>query len=544
MKRYTVTSYMKAKKGACAAFLALCLAIGFVAPLKSFILQWIIDASGAAQALRSLLLGVLVTVLSHVLELACRRAYTRLACGAMDDVRRRMMRSILHREMERAQAEDDAPYLSAMTSDMRTLYDEYYMPLFQVMFWGTMMLCAVGMYLLVSPVLLAVVLILSVPPLILPKVLNTRLSRAREGFSAEMARYTQRVKELLAGHETIRLFGREDAYAQMHEKASAQNAAEEAHVQQNINMTTVAASFLSNGTFIVILFFGVLLSFSGRISMGYVITASQLANFIIGPCQYVSQNMARLRATKAIRVRIEALAGEQTEHKVRGGSMPKDGSVCCEAVAFAYPGTGVRVLRGLSLRVEQGEKVALVGESGCGKSTFAKLLRRYYAAYEGDIRIGGAQLREIPDDTLSDYVGYISQKTFLFDDTLLHNIDLYEDYTAAQIEEAIRISGLAEYVAELPEGIHTRIAEGGKNLSGGQAQRIGIARAAIRGYRVILADEITASLDERTARQVMENLLALPATVLAIAHDTREETLGRFERVYRIAAGRAERRDG
>lgn len=541
MKQQTVLSLIGEQGGQAVLWLLLSAGIGFFAPLKSFILQWIIDSKTVEHALMCLLTGVAITVASHGFELSCRSAFTKLACGAMDGIRRRVMKGVLARSMEQAQREEDAAYLSALTTDMRTLYDECFTPLFNIVFWGAILLCAIGMYLFVSPALLLIVAVMSVPPLILPRLLNRRLARARGAFSGEMARYTQRVKETLAGFETIRLFGREACYEAAHEEASARNAASERRVQQSVNETIVASSLLANGTFIVILFFGMLQVFSGKISMGYMVTASQLANFIIQPCQYISQNVERLRSTKGIRMRIEALMEEKTAPEDSGTCLPEDGGMICEGVTFAYPDTERRVLDGLTLAIGDREKTALVGMSGCGKSTLAKLLCRYYETYGGSIRVGGAELCGIAREALLQHVGYISQRTFLFDDTIRHNISLYEPFTQEQMDEAVRLSGLEEYIASLPEGLDTRITENGRNLSGGQAQRIGIARAAIRGYRVILADEITASLDEATSRQVMDNLLNMDATVIAITHDTQGEFMKRFDSIYRIEDGRAKR---
>ena len=205
-------------------------------------------------------------------------------------------------------------------------------------------------------------------------------------------------------------------------------------MQQSVNETIVASSLLANGTFIVILFFGMLQVFSGKISMGYMVTASQLANFIIQPCQYISQNVARLRSTKGIRTRIEALMEEKPTRAEGGGTcLPEDGSVVCESVTFAYPDTDRRVLDGLTLAVGNQEKTALVGMSGCGKSTLAKLLCRYYEMYGGSIRVGGAELSGIVRGALLCHVGYISQRTFLFDDTIRHNISLYEPFAQEQM---------------------------------------------------------------------------------------------------------------
>lgn len=540
MKRRRVYSGMIEKKSRAALWLLLSAGVGFFAPLKSFILQWIIDSDDAERALLCLLCGVLVTVTSHLLELGCRRAYTKLACGVMADIRCRVMNRALRRSMEKAQREEDAAYISALSSDMRTLYDEYFIPLFNVVFWSAILLCAIGMYLFVSPLLLLVVAVMSVPPLILPRLLNQRLAQAREEFSREMARYTQRVKETLAGYETIRLFGREACYGAAHDRAAQENARSEERVQQSVNTTIVASSFLSNGTFIVILFFGMMQVFAGHISIGYMVTASQLANFIIQPCQFISQNYARLRSTKGIRERIEAMINEEERAGCdRLEAKPEDGSAVCDGVGFVYPGAQARVLSDLSLHADDGEKIALVGESGCGKSTLAKLLCRYYEEYTGSIWIGGVQLREIGREELLSHVGYISQKTFLFDDTIRNNITLYEGFSDEQIAGAVKLAGLEPYVGSLEEGLDTRILGNGKNLSGGQAQRIGIARAAIRGYRIILADEITASLDEQTSRQVMTNLLDMDATVIAITHDTQNGFMRQFDSVYRIEAGKA-----
>lgn len=537
MKRHPILSSITRRPARLTLWLALACALGFFAPLKSFILQWIIDSGSMECALSGLLLGVAVTVTSHALEYLCRRTYTGMACDALDQLRCRVMRAVLSRSMDQARGENDALYISALSTDMRALYDEFFMPLFNLVFWGAILLCAVGMYLFVSPLLLIVVALMSVPPLILPRVLGARLSKERSAFSEEMGRYTHRVKELLAGFEVIHLFGRERAYARLHAEASRENARAEERVQQGVNTTIVATSFLGNGTFIVVLFFGMLLVFAGRITLGYMVTASQLANFIIQPCQYLSQNYARLRATRPIRERLEALMRERPDEDGERGESPADGSVVCEEVGFAYPGAAP-VLRGLSLTAREGEKIALTGASGCGKSTLAKVICRSVRGYTGSVRVGGAEVRWVPRRELNGFVGYIGQKTFLFDDTIYNNICLYEDFPRERVAQAVRVAGLEEYVSALADGLDTRVTENGGNLSGGQAQRIGIARAALRRYRVILADEITASLDGQTAARVMDNLLALDATVIAITHDTAEASLSRFDRVYRIEDGR------
>ena len=160
-----------------------------------------------------------------------------------------------------------------------------------------------------------------------------------------------------------------------------------------------------------------------------------------------------------------------------------------------------------------------------------------YPDYTGSILFNGQQLRDIDRQSLYQRVGYIAQTTYLFNDTLRSNICLGADFPEAQLSHAIGMAGLTDWVSTLPDGLDTLISENGKNLSGGQRQRIGIARLALRRYDLIIADEVTASLDPDTSGQIMENLLALPCMVVAITHDVSGAFMKQFDKVYRVEHG-------
>ena len=121
---------------------------------------------------------------------------------------------------DRYNNESDAVYLSLLTTDLRTLYDDYYMSIFNVVFWGGIMLCALGLYLYISPILLVAILLVTIPPLVLPRIMNDQLTHARNKFSAQMAEYTGQLKERMGGFELIRAFLREDSYDNQHRVAS------------------------------------------------------------------------------------------------------------------------------------------------------------------------------------------------------------------------------------------------------------------------------------------------------------------------------------
>ena len=536
MKHRTVNDYFKQQWPRLILFAAFTLGVSFFAPLKNFQLKWLIDSKSKQEALGYMGLVFAITFSSWFFERLSRRSFTRIACGAVEQVRQRILEQVLHRTVAQYNAEGDAAYLSLLTTDLRTLYDDYYMSLFSIVFWGGIMLCALAMYLYISPVMLLAILLVTIPPLVLPRRMNERLKVTRDAFSLQMADYTQQLKELLGGFEIIRSFLREDAYAALHQKAARKARESELDYQQSLNAMVTNTSLISNLIFPVVMLVGLFLAFDGRLTMGTVSTAASMANFVITPCHQIAQCWAKVKSSQGIRQRLEAAMAEPQAAE-QGEPIGHIDSIQCETVRFAYPNTAEPVLKDASLTVDAAQKVALVGESGCGKSTLAKLLFQYYPDYSGDILFNGRQVRALDRTALYRRVGYIAQTAYLFHDTIRNNICLHEDFPDEQLTHAIAAAGLTDWVASLPDGLDTVISENGKNLSGGQRQRIGIARLALRSYDLIIADEITASLDPDTSQQVMENLIAMPCMVVAITHDVAGSFMHQFDKVYRVEHG-------
>lgn len=536
MKHRTVNDYFKQQWPRLILFAAFTLGVSFFAPLKNFQLKWLIDSKSKQEALGYMGLVFAITFSSWFFERLSRRSFTRIACGAVEQVRQRILEQVLYRTVAQYNAEGDAAYLSLLTTDLRTLYDDYYMSLFSIVFWGGIMLCALAMYLYISPVMLLAILLVTIPPLVLPRRMNERLKATRDAFSLQMAGYTQQLKELLGGFELIRSFLREDAYAALHQKAARKARESELDYQQSLNAMVTNTSLISNLIFPVVMLVGLFLAFDGRLTMGTVSTAASMANFVITPCHQIAQCWAKVKSSQGIRQRLEAAMAEPQAAE-QGEPIGHIDSIQCETVRFAYPNTAEPVLKDASLTVDAAQKVALVGESGCGKSTLAKLLFQYYPDYSGDILFNGRQVRTLDRTALYRRVGYIAQTAYLFHDTIRNNICLHEDFPDEQLAHAIAAAGLTDWVASLPDGLDTVISENGKNLSGGQRQRIGIARLALRSYDLIIADEITASLDPDTSQQVMENLIAMPCMVVAITHDVAGSFMHQFDKVYRVEHG-------
>ena len=223
---------------------------------------------------------------------------------------------------------------------------------------------------------------------------------------------------------------------------------------------------------------------------------------------------------------------------------PGDGAVEFDAVCFGYDPRR-RVLDEVSFRVEPGQKVAIVGPSGAGKSTVGRLLFRFYDADEGAVRIDGEDVRNIQQASLRSAIGVVPQDSVLFNDTIYYNIAYGRpDATPAEIEEAAKLAAIHDFIMSSPDGYQTLVGERGLKLSGGEKQRVAIARTILKGPRILLFDEATSALDTRTEREIQSalQLVSRDRTTLVIAH--RLSTVIDADEIIVLSEGRIAERGG
>ena len=229
---------------------------------------------------------------------------------------------------------------------------------------------------------------------------------------------------------------------------------------------------------------------------------------------------------------MNAPALEQKEKPFTG----KDHGISFENVRFAYKED--EVLHGISLTVPEGSLTALVGESGSGKSTLAKLLVHYYDVTGGSIQVGGQDLREMSVEALNDQISYVSQEQFLFSMSLLENIRLGKpEATDEEVLAAAEKAQCMEFLARLPQGIHTMAGDGGKQLSGGERQRISLARAILKDAPIVILDEATAYTDPENEAVIQSSVARLVAGKTLIVIALRLSTITDADRIFVIKDG-------
>ena len=207
-------------------------------------------------------------------------------------------------------------------------------------------------------------------------------------------------------------------------------------------------------------------------------------------------------------------------------------------VDFSYPNTEGKIFNHLSLKIQKGEKIAIVGRSGSGKSTLLNLLLRFYEVTSGHILIDNQDLQDISIESLYNLMTVVQQDVYIFDDTLKANITLNQSFTEYDIKQAVQQSGLESYVLENELGLQVLCGENGSNLSGGQKQRLSIARALIRKTPILLLDEATSSLDNQVTTEIENSILKIQdLTALVVTHKLNELILKKYNRILFMKDG-------
>ncbi len=290
---------------------------------------------------------------------------------------------------------------------------------------------------------------------------------------------------------------------------------------------------------IIMLFTGLILFSLDRIDFSAFLIGVILLMSSYGPVIALSNLSSNLLQTLASGERVLSLLAEEPELKDVESAVDLKGVSCIdvENVSFAYGDE--QILSDVSLSVKKGEILGIHGRSGSGKSTLLKLLMRFYDPKSGSIKINGKSLPNINTRSLRDNMAYITQQTYIFNETIEENIRLARrDATLDEIMEAAKKASIHDFILSLPEGYQTKMTELGGNLSDGEKQRIGIARAFLHNAPIILLDEPTSNLDSLNEAMILKSLLNVKAEKLIILVSHRQSTMAICDQVIGIENGR------
>ena len=467
----------------------------------------------------------------------------RFMARAMNQFKSFAFGRLMRKSIASFQSETTGTYLSAFSNDLTAIETNYLERQYELVFNIVWAGGAVVLMVLYSPILAAIAIGLCAMPLLASMKAGAYMERAEKAVSEKNSAFTASLKDILSGFSVVKSFRAEDAAVGLLEQSG--GAVEAAKCRRRKVAVIlgavggVAGISAQLGTFLA----GALLVRLGRsVTPGVLSAFMVLTGAVITSVQELPEMLASRRAALAL-VDKMALALESNVRD-EGRDIPDrlEEGISVRGLSFGYE-PGSEVLHGVSLDFAAGKSYAVVGASGSGKSTLLSLLMAARRDYAGSICYDGAELRDVSSASLYELVSMVGQDVFMFDASIRDNITMFRDFPAAEVDRAIELSGLGRLIAE--RGEDYRCGENGSGLSGGEKQRISIARSLLRRSSVLLADEVTAALDAETAYQVTGDILALEGiTRVVVTHALTQSLLRRYDGIVVLKDGRVEETGG
>ena len=539
-KKYTAQFYKKNH----AAFIIALLSTVLTAAVNlwiAWVMQQMIDSvSGVPGSLKLSVLawcvaGVVVAII--VLKGISYYSKPRFMEMAMKQYKDFAFRKLTKKSISTFSIENTANYISAFSNDATTIENGHLEMQFNILANCITLIGALVMMVAYSPIMTVVACLFFVLPICVSYITGNRVETAERTISEKNGELVATLKDSLSGFSVIKSFKAETTISGLFTNSNA--AVEQAKCKKRKLVTIisglagVAGVTAQLGTFLV----GAFLALTGwGVTPGVLIVFIDLTANVINPICELPEQLASRKAAIAL---IDKLA-DSLEDNVReeGIHIPNQlgNGITLKNVTFGYE-ANCDILHGINTTFDAGKKYAIVGASGSGKSTLLNLLMASHGNYTGEILYDGYEVKEISSESLYDIVSMIQQNVFVFNASIRDNITMFHEFPKSEVDQAIELSGLSKLIAE--RGEEYLCGENGSGLSGGEKQRISIARSLLKKSQVLLVDEATASLDHQTACQISSAILNLSGmTRIVVTHSLDSELLKQYDCILTLQSGK------
>ncbi|KAA1247663.1 ABC transporter ATP-binding protein [Aquimarina sp. RZ0] len=386
----------------------------------------------------------------------------------------------------------------------------------------TIIFAIVAMFVISAKLTLFVFIFIPIAGFII-SLIGKRLKKHSQKVQEEQGVFLSTLEETLSGLRVIKGFNAESHFNKRFQGSTSRFFRFSNSLGHRQNLASPTSEFLGIVTIAALLWYG-----GTMVLVDHTLAASNFIGYmalsyqILTPAKAISKASYRVKSGNAAADRVLEVLDTISPLDDKEGAIVKEGfdaNVSFENISFKYEDN--YVLKNFSLKIEKGKTVALVGQSGSGKSTIANLITRFYDVNKGDITIDKQNIKDLTKKSLRSLMGLVTQDSILFNDTVRNNILLgKEDASEEEVIDALKIANAWEFVKDLPNGIHTNIGDSGGKLSGGQKQRLSIARAVLKNPPIMILDEATSALDTESERLVQDALekMMQNRTSIVIAH--------------------------
>lgn len=481
------------------------------------------DAYGTQYTLNVMIVGIIsLFLLKNLFNYWAMYFITFLRNGILKDIRNTLYKKSVELPLAYFSEKRKGDMISRMTSDVLEIQHSFLSILELIVREPlTILFTIIVMFSISFELTLFVFIFIPISGFIISKV-GKSLKKNSDKAAKEQGFFLSIIDETLGGLKVIKGFNSEKTFEKRFQDSTQRFFKLNNRILNRQNLSSPLSEFLGIVTIAVLLIYGGKLVFEGKLLAGAFIAYIGMAYNILTPAKAISKASYSVKKGDAAAERVLEVLETENPITSKQGAVEKvdfNDKISVENITFSYDNEPV--LKDFSLSVSKGKTVALVGQSGSGKSTIANLLTRFYDVQNGHIKIDGIDIKDFNLQSLRGLMGLVTQDSILFNDTIKNNLLLgKQDATDAEIIDALKVANAYEFVKDLPDGIETNIGDSGNKLSGGQKQRISIARAVLKNPPIMILDEATSALDtesERLVQQALENMMQNRTSVV-IAH--------------------------
>lgn len=493
------------------------------------------DSSKFAIITIASILLILIMFLTEYIDGLVMSSYIK---NTVNYLRTDIFSKIINKDIKDFSLDNSGKYISILYNDIKIIEDSFFNNLFQVISCVISFVISLVVLFSISPSIVIFISIFGVLGFVIPNALSKKLIVQKNEYSENLEQVTSVTKDLFSGFEVIKGFNISSKINEIFSTSS--NNMETSKKKYSVLEAIIRGFSMS---FSVTIFLGVLLiggylMYKKSITVGTAIIIIQLSTHIVGPVKLSISLINQIKSVSLIADKIETILEDTKDNFENTPLNSFENSIEIRNLDFSYNNER-KALDNINLNIDKNKKYAIVGESGSGKSTLIKLLMRYYNDYEGSILVDNNDLKNIYSSDLYKNMSMIQQNVFMFDDSIKENIRLYSNHTDNDIISSCERSGLTKLIDRLPEGINSLVGENGNKLSGGEKQRIAIARALINNTQILILDESTSALDNETAYNLEKSLLSLDSlTLITVTHKLIKSILINYDEIIVMKNGK------
>lgn len=504
--------------------------------LLSLALKWVLDiaTSGTIKNINYATVLLIVFLLAYIIYIVIKMFFNPLLIKkSIVNYKKTAFVNILKKDATSSNNYEISNYVSSLSNDINYIETKYMQNILSIVGQSTLLIGSIAIMFYYSFILTIIAVVFSILPFVISLLIENKLAKKNEAVSVENEKFMHFIKDVFSGFSAIKSFKAEQRVNTMFEQKNDKLE----NTKEKRNQTSIIISGMSQATQILVqlgvFIAGAYLAVTGNgITPAIIILFVQLMNYVVSPIAQLPIAISECRSCLPLIDKFVEYT--KTEPKTEKNKVDFQDVIELNDITIKYDDK--IVLNKVNYKFNMNKSYAIVGASGSGKTTLLNLIMGKNLNYDGRVLYDSQELKDLDLDYLCDNMTMIEQNVFVFDDTISNNITMYEDTDPDLLKQVIEKSGLKKIITD--KGLEFRCGENGKNLSGGEKQRIAIARGLLKQSKVLLLDEVTSALDNQTSDQIFNEVNNLDGvTKIFVIHTLKKSFLETLDKIIVINKG-------